>query len=413
MEVLFVSHKFPPNTGGMEKQSLELVNGMEKRCRTHRLVYEKKEPKILFFLLLYKRIRAICLHHPAINVIHFNDALVASFCIFLPLRKGIQYVVTLHGLDVVFPSSVYHRYIFKRLNRFHRFVAVSNATARKAVELGISHEKMTVISNGVCIDAAPTHSSEEFEAWLSQKGIVLSGKNTFMMLGRAVSRKGFSWFAHQVLPLLDSHKFHLLMAGPFRFQPSFRERVIYLLPKGFREKLMLFLGYASDEREIRKVLKNYPNVNHFGKLSSPEISMLLQQTDAFLMPNIHIEGDMEGFGLVCLEASANKAMVFAANVDGIPDAIQDKKNGILLPSGNALAWKECLCKFAENKQGYKSRQERFSNFTKQNYNWDKMVTQYFDLFESIIEQKEQIVETSRQSFGIPKEHFALTENHLK
>ncbi len=411
MEVLFVSHKFPPNTGGMEKQSMELVVGMEKRCRTHRLVYERREPKLQFFLLLYKRIRTLCLEHPAIDVIHFNDALVASFCIFLPLKSGIQYVVTLHGLDVVFPSSIYHQYIFKRLNRFHRFAAVSNATARKAVELGISPEKMTVIPNGVCVDAIPAHSAEEFQSWLSEKGLVLSGKTTLMILGRAVSRKGFSWFANQVLPLLDSDEFYLLMAGPFRFEPSWRERLIYLLPKGFRDKLMLFLGYASDEREIRKVLKSYPNVTHFGKLASSEISLLLQHADAFLMPNIHIEGDMEGFGLVCLEASVNKALVFAANVDGIPDAIQDERNGLLLPSGDAMAWKERLCEFVKNKEKYKVQQDKFCGFTKQNYNWDKMVTEYFNLFQSIVE--EQIIANPIPSFEIQKQEFVLTENHIK
>jgi len=413
VEVLFVSHKFPPNTGGMEKQSMELVVGMEKKCRVHRLVYQKKEPKILFFLLLYKRIKAICDHHPEIEIIHFNDALIASSCLFLPLKSHIQYVVTLHGLDVVFPSSIYHQYIFKRLNRFHRFAAVSNATARKAAELGISPEKISVIANGVAIDPVKAHTRKEFQAWLSEKGITDSGKTTLMMLGRAVSRKGFSWFANQVMPLLDSNKFRLLLAGPFRFQPSFRERLIYLLPKNFRQKLMLFLGYASDEREIRKVLESYPNVTHFGKLAASEITMLFQHTDVFLMPNIHIEGDMEGFGLVCLEASVNKALVFAANVDGIPDAIQDKKNGILLPSGDAAAWKECLCDFAENRKKYCAEKERFCDFTRQNYNWDKMVTEYFHLFQSIVEKKEQTIEKPIPGFEIPKEQFALTENHIK
>jgi phosphatidylinositol alpha-1,6-mannosyltransferase len=397
----------------MEKQSMELVAGMEKRCKVHRLVYEKKEPKILFFALLYKRIAAICNHHPEINVIHFNDALIASSCIFLPLRNDIQYVVTLHGLDVVFPSSIYHQYIFKCLNRFHRFAAVSNATARKAIELGISPEKMTVIPNGVSIDEAAEHTPEEFHNWLSQKGITHSGKTTLMMLGRAVSRKGFSWFANRVMPLLDSRKFHLLIAGPFRFRPSLRERLIYLLPKNFRQKLMLFLGYASDEREIRKALKSYPNVTHFGKLTYGEITMLFQQTDAFLMPNIHIEGDMEGFGLVCLEASVNKALVFAANVDGIPDAIQADKNGILLPSGNPLVWKKQLEHLIENKEEYRLEKYRFCDFTKRHYNWDKMVDEYFQLFQSSVERKEQLVETPIRGLEVPEKHFAFTENHIK
>ncbi|MDR1601380.1 MAG: glycosyltransferase [Tannerella sp.] len=55
------------------------------------------------------------------------------------------------------------------------------------------------------------------------------------------------------------------------------------------------------------------------------------KVDAFLMPNIPVEGDMEGFGLVCLEASACGTLVFAADIDGIPDAVRNGKNGFLLP----------------------------------------------------------------------------------
>lgn len=386
MEVLFVSHKFPPSTGGMEKQSYELVTRFEKKGKVHRLVYEKKGSVVFFFLFLYSRIKQICRENPNIKIIHFNDALIASFCIFLPKKNGIKYVVTLHGLDVVFPSSIYHQSIFKRLIRFDHFIAVSRATATKAIELGIPSAKVSVIPNGVSTEEAPTHPGETYQNWLESKGIASSNQTTLMMLGRAVSRKGFSWFSNEVMPLLGGD-FCLYMAGPFRFEPSFQERLIYLLPTTFQQKLMLFLGYASDEREIRKALKINPNIHHFGRVSFDEKNMLLQHADAFLMPNIHVEGDMEGFGLVCLEAAINKTLVFAADTEGIPDAIQDHKNGFLLPSENADVWAERLRHFAVNKALYKAQKDNFSNFTKENYNWEKMVDAYFIRFEEIIKME--------------------------
>lgn len=370
----------------MEKQSFELISGMEKKCKTHRIVYENNQPKMLFFLLLYRRIHQICKQNPEIQIIHFNDALVASFCLLLKLRKSIKCVVTLHGLDVVFPSSIYHQFIFKKLNRYHHIISVSEATAQKAIELGIDANKSQVITNGVETTEPYQYEAEKYTSWLKSKGITITHQTTLMMLGRAVSRKGFSWFANQVMPLLNQSDFQLFIAGPFRYKPSLRERLIYLLPEIFRQKLMLFLGYASDEREIRKLLKSVKNVHHFGKIGSIEKDLLLQHTDLFLMPNIHVEGDMEGFGLVCLEAVMQDAIVFAAKIDGIPDAIQDEKNGFLIPAENTLAWKKQIDFFAENKLDFFKKRQPFKEFTRQNYSWQKMVNQYFDLFKKLTDE---------------------------
>lgn len=47
---------------------------------------------------------------------------------------------------------------------------------------------------------------------------------------------------------------------------------------------------------------------------------------------------MEGFGLVCLEACQAGTLVLAADIDGIPQAIQHQKNGLLLSPQDADAW---------------------------------------------------------------------------
>ncbi|WP_080905311.1 glycosyltransferase family 4 protein [Parabacteroides sp. Marseille-P3160] len=379
MEVLFVSHKFPPSTGGMEKQCYELVTGMEKRCKVHRLVYERKENKLLFFLSLQRKIKKICTEHPGIDIIHFNDALIGTFCSFQKQNKRISYVVTLHGLDVVFPSAFYHKYIFKRLNRFSRMIAVSRATAEQAIALGIDPEKIMVVPNGVDVSVSRGETAGTFEQWLTEKQIDLAGKKLLMMLGRPVERKGFSWFAGRVFPKIKENYF-LVIAGPFHRKPTMQERLIELLPKSLREKALLFWGCFSDEKNLRGLLVQSLNIRHLGHLSSSELKLLFRNADAFLMPNIHVEGDMEGFGLVCLEASVQGALVFASQIDGIPDAIQDGKNGFLLPPKDASAWTNKLDDFAQNTDAYKQYQSRFSQFTKDNYHWERMVDGYYEAF---------------------------------
>jgi hypothetical protein len=48
------------------------------------------------------------------------------------------------------------------------------------------------------------------------------------------------------------------------------------------------------------------------------------------MPNIRVPGDAEGFGLVALEAVVCGTAVLAADLEGITEAIQHGKNGLLV-----------------------------------------------------------------------------------
>ena len=377
-----MSHKFPPSTGGMEKHCYELLAGMEKRCQTHRLIYDGRKSRLLFFLSLRRKIGKICRAHPHIGIIYFNDALIAAFCSFFKRRKHVSYAVTLHGLDVVFPSGIYHRYIFNRLNRYDRMIAVSRATARKALALGIDPEKLAVVPNGVDVPCNRDTPGGIFRDWLSTKRIDPAGRILLLMTGRPVKRKGFSWFAEHVFPHLQE-QFYLLIAGPFHPAPAWTERFIYLLPAKMREKIMLFFGYFSDERRLRNIIGKTDRIRHLGCLSRSEIELLYSKVDAFLMPNIPVEGDMEGFGLVCLEASAHGAPVFASDIDGIPDAIIHEKNGFLLPPQDAAAWVAKLNDFAHNTDAYRACKARFARFTVANYSWERMVDAYHDIFKNL------------------------------
>ena len=50
-------------------------------------------------------------------------------------------------------------------------------------------------------------------------------------------------------------------------------------------------------------------------------------SDIFIMPNIPIPGDMEGFGIVLLEANLAGTPAVAADLEGIKDVIENGKNG--------------------------------------------------------------------------------------
>ncbi|SKB78056.1 glycosyltransferase family 4 protein [Dyadobacter psychrophilus] len=380
MEILFVSHKFPPSVGGMEKQSFELITGMERYCKVHRLVYEGKGSILTFFLGLRSNILRACKDHPNITVIHFNDALLATFCLGHKGYEHLKRTVTLHGLDVVFPSQIYRKRIFPKFNRLDLFIAVSRATADHAIAQGINADKVIVIPNGVDTEPGRAHQHSKRTAELLEKYAIPVDRHLLVAVGRPVKRKGFSWFIREVIPKLDP-RFFVLLIGPFEHRPTVSERLLSLLPHKLRENIMLFLGFGSDAAAIRSLLDN-PDFNrsfkHLGRLPSEHKRIILQSSDAFVMPNIHVDGDMEGFGLVCLEAAMAGALVFAADIDGIPDAIKDGKNGFLLPSQNAKTWATRLNELIDDREMFDRHRQAFQEFTAANYSWDKMVKAYYE-----------------------------------
>jgi phosphatidylinositol alpha-1,6-mannosyltransferase len=380
MEILFVSHKFPPSVGGMEKQSFELVTGMERHCRVHRIVFEGKGSIVMFFLGLQREILQLCKAHPDITVIHFNDALLATICLHHKGYEHLKRTVTLHGLDVVFPSEIYRKRIIPKFNRFDLLIAVSRATADRAIELGINPDKIIVINNGV--DDESVHPIPHYQSsrQVLEKHAVPTNRQLLVAVGRPVKRKGFSWFIREVVPKLDPH-FFVLLIGPFDKHPGVFEQLLSFIPGKLRERIMLFLGFGSDAALIRSLLANpqlSKSVKHLGRLPNEDKKMILQSCDAFIMPNIRVDGDMEGFGLVCLEASVAGALVFAAGIDGIPDAIQDGKNGFLLPSQDAKVWAAKLNELVADREIINQNRDAFSAFTRANYSWGKMVKAYYN-----------------------------------
>ena len=378
IEVLFVSHKYPPAIGGMEKQSFELINTAALYVKVHTLVYDNSEPIWRFFWQLNRRILSKIKAHPQIRVIHFNDGLIASLASFHRGYEHLKRVVTLHGLDVVFPLSYFQRKIIPRFNCFDQIITVSQATASAAVLRGIDPAIIITIPNGV----DPIHPR------ISDK--TGPGKDTadhmpvpipyFITLGRPVKRKGFSWLMQEVIPALHGN-FKLLMVGPFDHKPQWKERLLDLLPAQLSHLISLFLGHPTDQKQMRQLLNAYPNkIQHLGKVPFNQLQDLLAHAQAFLMPNIKVYGDMEGFGLVCLEASMAGTMVVAAELEGITSAITHNCNGLLLPSQDPKAWISQLQSMIDSPDHYTLLAQEFKKNTAEHFSWDIMARTYCQTF---------------------------------
>jgi phosphatidylinositol alpha-1,6-mannosyltransferase len=83
-----------------------------------------------------------------------------------------------------------------------------------------------------------------------------------------------------------------------------------------------------------------------GGITDHELHRLYECSDLFIMPSRDIKekGDVEGFGIVFLEANYYRLPVIAGNSGGIPDAVKDKITGYLV---DPMDEKEIACRIEE------------------------------------------------------------------
>lgn len=384
-EVLFVTHKYPPVIGGMEKQSYELIKGMEEHYKVYVIAYTPEDGnKGKWFATLKSRIKKTLADHPGISLIHLNDGLMGCACLWLQKHTDIPVIVTYHGLDVTFPSVIFQKHLITRLKKFDGAIAVSEATRQECLSRGFDAKTTFAVKNGVDHDIAEDPVDPNFTEILKSKyNVDLKGKKVIMTMGRPVKRKGFSWFINNVLPKLDDD-FLLLMVGPVDKNPSILDKILLNLPGSFGHKIQLMFGIKSDTPDVVKAIDNNPKVAHLGKLPFKELLQALSLSNVFVMPNISVKGDAEGFGLVALEASMRETVILASGIEGITDAVIDGGNGVLVESENPEAWVKNLNQLFVDEKETQKLAKRGKQFTLDNYSWEKMNAGYAEVFKKFI-----------------------------
>jgi glycosyltransferase involved in cell wall biosynthesis len=384
MEILFITHKYPPSVGGMEKQSYELINGVAKTHKVHTLIYDNRSSRLRFILTVPMKVKKILRENPNISIIHLNDGLMGFCGSFIKRITSIPVLMTLHGLDIVLPSKIYQSYVVNRFKRMDGVIAVSQATAQECIKRGFERDKVYVVRNGVDTEMSLINKKAGFRKTLESKlGIPLQDKKILVSIGRSVRRKGFSWFMTRILPQLEKNIIYLIV-GPT--DPNIRRINFFLnlLPKRFAHILVLALGLGLDEIEVQEALERDEikgRAFYLGKQPFEDMVQILKHSDMFVMPNIKVIGDAEGFGLVALEASVNGTPVIASSLEGITCAVIDGKNGFLVPPENEAAWIEKIHSILSDTSHLKDFGEQAKQFTITNFAWKKMVEGYLTVFK--------------------------------
>jgi phosphatidylinositol alpha-1,6-mannosyltransferase len=314
MKILMCSNSFPPSKGGSQRYSFEVATNLtalgeevllltraqpgagdfDKRLPFRVIRRSSKPAQIATFLrlLLSWRPEVIFVTHRA------DFAALASFAnkIF-----GIPYVISVYGGEIL--HSFRAKSVRKNFARARKIIAISKFTKSLLTGLGIEENRIVVIPCGT--------DPEKFRPNLDPQPIIekykLASKRIILSVSRLVERKGHA-------------------------------NVISALPEVLRkvpETVYLVIGKGDQEDNLKKQALDLglkEKVIFAGSVPDAEIPLCYAACDVFVMPSFPAqEGEnVEGFGIVFLEANSCGKPVIGGRSGGVEDAIVDGKTGVLV-----------------------------------------------------------------------------------
>jgi glycosyltransferase involved in cell wall biosynthesis len=385
-EILVISHKYPPSIGGMQKHCFELVQGLEAKTKVHQLIQTEGVSKIRFFMTVVRKAKKILKANPNISVIYVNDGLMAFVLTRLIGQTKVPMIATIHGLDIVFPLAFYQKWVREKLSKYAAIIAVSEATKQECLKRGLREDQVFMVKNGFEPNSGSQRNRELISNKLrSEYGFNPKGKKIIVSIGRGVRRKGFSWFIRNVVDELPEDVCYLII-GP-RANIGMIKTLKSLLPKDIFNNLVLFTGLSTDELEIELAIQElslHDRVKRINHLSYEELNALVELADISVMPNVKVEGDFEGFGLVALEAVSNGTLCVASEIEGITSAIENGKNGILVEASNKEAWLSKIRSLLQDPAQLSHLSEQYRTYNlEHSFSWKRMVDEYYNIFSSI------------------------------
>ncbi len=372
MRILYVSHSHPQegeildNVGGMQRVSQQLIRELEQKESV--IVFKdainasgKGQIVAKTVSFLFKELMELPhrVRETGADVVLFSSMVTASMACFIRKRIDVPLVTINHGRDVTLPIGIYQWFVPKVFEQLDGVISVSEATREECIKRGMAPEKGVALPNGFDLERLDQFPDKEKSRRKLQQNfdIPLYPKKMLLTVGRNVKRKGHEWFIREVMPKLG-------------------EEIVYVT-----------VGDGPEFENIQGATDEVPFKERIFLLGRQPDSILKQAyaaADLFVMPNIPVEGDMEGFGIVLLEANMARTPAIAADLEGIKDVITQGKNGYRVPTLRPSEFAEKIQSVLNGDLALFSKHAR--QHVKEQFSWRHVAEKYINYLETVVDQ---------------------------
>ena len=184
------------------------------------------------------------------------------------------------------------------------------------------------------------------------------GPFRLLFVGRLVERKGLRHLLHAMTSL-----------------PSGRDVVVDVVGDGPERMALESLAGALgvDDR-----------VRFHGFLPDTELSAFMRRADAFVLPAVEdSKGDVEGLGVVLIEALAHGVPVIASASGGIVDIVRHEQTGLLVPPGDPAQLAAAITRLAADPALRQRLAAAGREHVAANFAWDPIIDRLVGLYRSV------------------------------
>jgi len=357
-KTLVLTHDYYPHKGGVanyvyhlfrffDKKKFMVVSDCPDLQPKDNIIYVKLIHKYIWpsWLLAWWQIRKIIKEHKIELIFTPNILPLGTIAMF----SNIPYIVSLHGLDINLAIKNKFSLTQKILRNAEHIIVNSKHTRSSLGVFNLNREKIKLIYPSVELidDFHQDHLN-----YLKRKYNIEDNDKVLLTVGRLNKRKAQDMVI-KAMANLDKHtKYFIVGRGDF-------------------------------ETDLRKTINHYKlrdRVFIFNNVSDEELVYYYQMADIFVLPNKKTDVEVEGFGIVFLEAAYYGLPIIAGNSGGVLEILQDDKNALLVNGHSLRQLIQALYELLNNKvkadrlsQNARSTYNKFSGYKVQSDKLKKLL----------------------------------------
>ena len=294
-----------------------------------------------------------------IEVVFFGAA--APLAILAPglRRSGAKKIVSLtHGHEVWWAKLWPFKWLIRYIGNNVDHLTYLGDFTREEISKSLSAKSATAM-----VKIAPgidtTHFAPQPSATQLRESLGLSDKKVIVSVGRLVHRKGQDSLISSLPEILRHHpEAHILMVGTGPYLNHLEA---------------LAQKYAVQE-----------SITFIGRIQYSDLPRYICAGDIFAMPSrSRLAGlEVEGLGIVYLEASACGLPVIAGKSGGAPDAVLEGETGITVDGRNPADVARAVIDLFDNPIKAKEMGERGREWINSNWRWEIWSNNFIELLKT-------------------------------
>jgi phosphatidylinositol alpha-1,6-mannosyltransferase len=296
-----------------------------------------------------------------VGMIHCGRVLPEGvMCLALKWRLGLPYLAYVHGEDVTTArDSREHAFLVGRvLGGATKLIANSHNTRRILCdEWRVPEAKVHVLHPGVDTARFVPHDQDA----VARAALGWENRTVVLTVGRLQKRKG-----------------HDQMIRAVRLLKNSIPNVLYAIAGDGEERAALEQLVESEGLQT--------DVQFLGEIDDRRLIACYQQCDLFILPNRQVGQDIEGFGMVLLEAQACGKPVIAGASGGTAEAMNAPATGLVVPCETAEAIAAPVTALLQDSPRREAMGRRGREWVTSNFDWSALAGQAQKLFDSLARQ---------------------------